>query len=768
MKFKLTRVASAVAFALGGSIAVQAPAFAEGFTIEEVLVTARKKQETLQDVPVAVTSMSADDLKALNLSDTQDLGSFSPGVHIEPAPAQGGSIAKVTIRGQVQTDNLITLDPSVGWYIDDVYLARAYGTANSLFDISRIEVLKGPQGTLYGRNTTGGAIKILTEKADPTAELSGFVTGGVGNYKSHKVGGAINIPLIPNKLAIRLAAQADKRENGFGEITIYDRFTQSPTGETSEVGTRDNEVYRLGVTYDPSEELRVLMSYEHNSSYMTMASRNFSGEPGFTGDEPTPPGYFPLTRSSTDYYDSAANNGNYSDAKADTLALTLEYTLSENLQTKLVYGNRDVDTAYMSDIDGTGVPVSQFNFPFEQTATQDSLEWQISGLALDGLVDWIAGLYYFEEDGFDLSRSGGLSTYGTGVDYNYSFGEAENKSQSAFVSGTFALAEDLNATLGVRMTEDEKAFFSQQYAVPLGVASNPGPSAAACRIDAASPPPNADFNQCTWSDSEAYKFISWTASVDWRLNEDIMTYVKSSSSSRSGGQNARGIDAETSKPFDEETATDIELGVKSELFENSVKLNAAYYHTFYQDTQQTNLISTPSGLITQVVNAGDANIDGVEVEAQWVITPNWMLTMTAGYLDWEFDKPDSGSAPILPSAPEFEGTARLNYFMPTAAGDWTFDLNASSRSKLLGNMSSGQDGIDAFPAATSGSLTLIGARAQLDVKNTNLNVSFWARNLEDKEYSTSGLNIFVPGQLAISNQPLGEPRTFGVDVTYNF
>ena len=243
MKFKLTRVASAVAFALGGSIAVQAPAFAEGFTIEEVLVTARKKEETLQDVPVAVTSMSADDLKALNLSDTQDLGSFSPGVHIEAAPGQGGSIAKVTIRGQVQTDTLITLDPSVGWYIDDVYLARAYGTANSLFDISRIEVLKGPQGTLYGRNTTGGAIKILTEKADPNGELSGFLTAGVGNYKSHKVGGAINIPLIPNKLAVRIAAQGDKRENGFGEVTIYDRFTQSPTGETSEVGTRDCLLY---------------------------------------------------------------------------------------------------------------------------------------------------------------------------------------------------------------------------------------------------------------------------------------------------------------------------------------------------------------------------------------------------------------------------------------------------------------------------------------------------------------------------------------------
>ena len=767
MKFKLTRVASAVAFALGGSIAVQAPAFAEGFTIEEVLVTARKKEETLQDVPVAVTSMSADDLKALNLSDTQDLGSFSPGVHIEPAAAQGGSIAKVTIRGQVQTDNIITLDPSVGWYIDDVYLARAYGTANSLFDVARVEVLKGPQGTLYGRNTTGGAIKILTEKADPNAELNGFVSAGMGNYNSQKVGGAINIPLVPDVLAIRLAAQKDERKKGFGTLTIYDRFTQAPTGETADVGTRDNEVYRLGVTYDPTESLRVLLSYEQNSSYVTMASRNFSTQPGFAGDEPTPGTVFPLQRNSSDFYDSAANYGNYSDAESDTVSLTFEYDLTENTQMKLVYGNRDVDTAYLSDIDGTGAAVSQFSFPFEQVASQDSLEWQISGLALDGFLDWIAGIYYFEEDGFDLSRSGGLSTYASGVDYNYSLGEAENKSKSAFASGTFSLTEAVNVTLGVRFTEDEKAFKSQAYSVPFG-GVNPGPSPAACRIDATNPPPNADFNQCTWAATSNYDFISWTASVDWRLNEDVMTYVKAASSSRSGGQNARGLDATTSLPFDEETATDIELGVKSELFENSVKLNAVYYHTFYQDTQQTNLVNTPSGLITQVVNAGDADIDGIELDAQWVITPNWMLTVTAGYLDWSFDKPASGPTPILPSAPEFEGTARLNYFMPTAAGDWTFDLNASSRSKLLGNISSGQTGIDNFDAATTQSITLLGARAQLAVKDTNLNVSLWARNLQDKEYSTSGLNIYFPGSLAISNQPLGEPRTFGVDVTYNF
>ena len=187
---------------------------AAGFALEEVVVTARKKEETLQSVPVAVTSMSADDLVALNLSQTSELGSFTPGLYIEATPAQGGSTSKVTLRGQVQTDSLITLDPSVGWYIDDVYLARAYGTTNSMFDLTQVEVLKGPQGTLYGRNTTGGAIKLNTTKADPFGEVEGFISGSYGNYDTRRLGGAINLPLIQDRLAIRLAALVDQKNDG--------------------------------------------------------------------------------------------------------------------------------------------------------------------------------------------------------------------------------------------------------------------------------------------------------------------------------------------------------------------------------------------------------------------------------------------------------------------------------------------------------------------------------------------------------------------------
>ncbi len=201
---------------------------AAGFVLEEVVVTARKKEETLQDVPVAVTSMSADDLVALNLSQTSELGSFTPGLYIEQAPAQGGSTSKVTLRGQVQTDSLITLDPSVGWYIDDVYLARAYGTTNSMFDLTQVEVLKGPQGTLYGRNTTGGTIKLNTTKADPFGEVDGFLSSTYGNYDTRRYGGAINLPIIQDKLAIRLAALIDQKNDGHGVAVVKKRDESSP------------------------------------------------------------------------------------------------------------------------------------------------------------------------------------------------------------------------------------------------------------------------------------------------------------------------------------------------------------------------------------------------------------------------------------------------------------------------------------------------------------------------------------------------------------
>jgi len=774
---------------------------AAGFVLEEVVVTARKKEETLQDVPVAVTSMSADDLVALNLSQTSELGSFTPGLYIEQAPAQGGSTSKVTLRGQVQTDSLITLDPSVGWYIDDVYLARAYGTTNSMFDLTQVEVLKGPQGTLYGRNTTGGTIKLNTAKADPFGEVDGFLSATYGNYDTRRYGGAINLPIIQDKLAIRLAALIDQKNDGHGVAVVKKRDDSSPlpqplniladydqsVSSVEEVGTRDNDLWRLGATFQASDALRFLFSYETNSSVMVAASRNMSEEAPWAGDVSTTPAFLPLgRRADQGYYDADLNTTNISFSDTTTSAFTIEYDLTDTIQTKLVYGYRETDTAFDSDVDGTSIPLVSFEDLFLQYAEQQSLELQIGGLSFDGALDWIAGLYFFDEEGFDESKAGGILSNAGGNLYNLNHGDAENISKSAFVSGTLMLTDSLSTTLGVRATEDEKSLLATNYYARLATGdigpdrTGPDGSSNNCGMDKLDPPPNANFNDCTWYASDTYKFISWTASVDWRLNDDAMIYLKNASSSRSGGQNARGGGGESAKPFDPETATDIELGLKSTWFDNSLRLNAAYYHTFYSDIQQSLLVVVASGqdvrLATQVYNAAKADIDGFEIDAEWVITSNLKFAMTGAYLSWEFEEGKF----ILPSAPELEGSARLNYLVPMDAGDLMFDLNVSSRSKSFANAANGQDDIDSYNAATAQSVTLLGARISFDMPNTGLNVAFWGRNLEDKKYATTaqlivvdagttaGLGMSTGNNVALANAPLGEPRTYGLDIRYDF
>ncbi|MET0379202.1 MAG: TonB-dependent receptor, partial [Spongiibacteraceae bacterium] len=254
--------------------------------LEEVIVTARKTDESIQDVPAAISSFSNEDLKKLNVTQTSDLASFTPSIHIEQPGGNSGTVAKVTIRGQSQSDNIITLDPSVGWYLDDVYLARTQGTATSMFDVDRVEVLKGPQGTLYGRNTTGGTIKLVTTKAETSSGFTGFVVGGVGNYDQSKVGGAINIPIIDNMLAIRLSALKDQVDEGFQDVTLYQGDpTASNRGQIighRKNGTYDNELYRVGITFEPLDNLRVLGFYEHNESDVSMANGNLSSSPGPT------------------------------------------------------------------------------------------------------------------------------------------------------------------------------------------------------------------------------------------------------------------------------------------------------------------------------------------------------------------------------------------------------------------------------------------------------------------------------------------------------
>src|SRR5690606_16636621 len=359
-------LALSILVAGAGILGAAAPSLttAQTFSLEEVVVTARKTEETLQDVPVSVSNFTADHVAALHLTDTNDLSAFSPSVFIEPAPANNVTVAKTTIRGQVQSDNLITTDTSVGWYYDDVYLARSYGTINSLFDAERVEILKGPQGTLYGRNTTGGAIKIVTTKADPIAELNGFVNAGVGSFGAQKVGGAINLPLIENVLAVRLTALQDDIDDGFGSQTIVSNNLPglpdfgNPTVKR-DAGVKDAEMYRLGATWFASDDLTLNMSYEESEMYVTNLLYNVSAQRAAAAT---------AGRSFDIYDDGASNMMSESWADTSTLSFTASYDINDDLSTKLVYGWRDVESKFFSDVDGSTAPINYFMSAFVQEA----------------------------------------------------------------------------------------------------------------------------------------------------------------------------------------------------------------------------------------------------------------------------------------------------------------------------------------------------------------------------------------------------------------
>ena len=749
--------------AISGILYATAPSvMAADFSLEEVVVTARKTEESVQDVPVAISAFSADDLTAVNITKTSEIAAFTPSLFIEGNAANNLSSAKTTIRGQVQADSLSTLDPSVGWYIDDVYLARTYGTVASMFDIARVEVLKGPQGTLYGRNTTGGAIKLITTKAEPGAGLTGFATAGYGNLGAWKVGGAVNVPIVEDKLAIRVSALTDQVDDGYGTITktrtaiagayAGNKWMDFQTHD-EDVGQKDIDMYRIGITFEPTSDLRVLAHYERTAFYANAILLNYVTKPSSFG-----------------FYEGASNAIQEAWNTANTASLTTEYDISEDTSTKLVLAYRDVVSSFMSDVDGSTAPINYFLKPFEQDAEQTSAEWQIYGDAMDGQLEWVTGLYYFEEKGIDFSTSNGIGDFLAGrYAGTYNATIDRNISRSAFVQGTLHLTDDLSMTGGLRYTYDRKPVKvnSEIWLTPTG-------STTVCRFDGTLAP-NANLSDCTWSQSANYEYMSWTAGINYQLSPDVLTYLRSGSSNRAGGQNLRGLGLvstdlsgdpinppiNTFEAFEPENVTDIELGMKGQFFDNSLQVNAALYHIWYDKAQTSLLLPTSSGLTTFVDNTSSAQFDGIELEAKWVINESWMLQGSLSKIDWRHDNTEDYANGV----PAYEYTVRANYLLPLAFADVVFDVNYAYRGEFLPNSSQRRSVIESSDAVVE-DVGLWGARASMDFKDLGLTASLWGQNLADEEYTLSPLVLSVPANLYAMGT--GMPRTYGVDVTYKF
>jgi iron complex outermembrane receptor protein len=714
--------------------------------LEEIIVSARKSDESLQSVPVAVSAFTADDLQSMNFTSTEQLTRSTPSLLIEPPAGGNSTAAKVTIRGQNQSDSLITLDPSVGWYLDDVYLARAYGTVASLFDAERIEVLKGPQGTLYGRNTTGGAVKIITTKAEVSSGLSGYVTGGIGNYDARKIGGAINIPLIDNALAARLVVLKDKAD-GFAHVELHGKNDPSVIVDpNAEAAFRNMEMYRLNITLAATDALSVQVGYEHSDLDISTLQKGTS--PSVFGPAPTDLGF----------YKAALNHLPRSKTKADTANLTVDYDISDSLTTRFIFGWRKLDSKYDSDVDGSPVNWLSFNKPLVQKDEQYSYEWQIAGNAAQEQLDWIAGIYYFDEDGLDESNSGGVLNGGLN---NKVYGRAnKNESKSIFFNGTLHLTDRLNFNGGLRYTKDDKPLYKINTYTDLDT-----DVFISCGL--APDTPNFNAAECSSNTGAKYEYVSWTVGFDYQIADDVMIYIKGSEASRSGGQQMRGAVGAASESFDPETATDVELGLKGQFWDNRIRLNADAYRTFYNDIQQTSLRISGGTPITVVANENRAVIDGIEVELTALVTDNFTITASGSMIDWRFKNLNSfGNHPVLPSTPDKQYSVRFDYVLPIVLGEMKFSANYAWRDGYYGNVGEGgRERAQLIPESNTDSLGLVGARISLDIERWGATVALWGNNLTDEKYQQSPLLI---GDTGLVVQTIGEPRTYGLEATKRF
>ncbi len=776
--------------------------------VSEVVVTARRVTERLQDVPLAVSAVSGQALERQTVTELKELTSSVPNLSIYQGNASAGSVV-VSIRGQVQSNNnLLNIDPAVGVYVDGFAVPRNAGLRSGLVDIARVEVLRGPQGTLYGRNTTGGAVSIITN--DPAGAFGGSLRAGYGNYNASSVAGVLNVPLGEN-LGLRLVGVHEQHDP-------YGHQVGTGVGLADE----DSTYVRAKLKYDAGP-LKVTLSGDYfrflsnGPIFHLVGLTPASADPRFSGRVDNVPGAAPVTPTNATgtgtflvpggqaaayvqrtlglpftpggllqassilqsyvfgaggglrFWDSFENSGirfggptppNTSNSKGGSVALDASYQLSDTITLRSISGWRTYTHEDRIDYDSTpfNLAGAELDSPWADFYSQ---EFQILG-DLPRLT-WVLGGYYSYERGLDLQQTAAFQPVGSNA-YSEAYGVNRNTSRAIFGQGSYKLTDDLTLTVGARYTWDTK-----DATIANGTRVNTGgglPQPLSCNIPVTL---RADPAVCRAELNSDFSNPTWLASLDYKLTPEILAYVKTARGYRAGGQQTRAQNAAqvgAFAPFQPETLTEVEAGLKTELLDRQLTLNVAAYYDKYQDIQKqvTTLAPGGAGQFSLVSNAASARLYGVEGE--FAYRPNRIITVngTLGYLNAKYDEfrdvllgDRSGEA--WP-APKLTYSLGASADVPTGFGLVSANVNWDYRSKLnLQTQAINRDQV------TQKGFGLLNARLALRFDSAKLEVAVFARNLLNKKYYDTGISS---ESLGINTLVVGEPRTYGVQVTKRF
>ncbi|MFK8021551.1 MAG: TonB-dependent receptor [Pseudomonadales bacterium] len=787
------------------SIALMSPVQAqESLALEEIIVTSQKRVASLQDTPISVVAFGQDELEAIGAFEAGQVAEYAANVSIDRQPSSLDNYG-YSIRGVGTGETSLLVENTVGVYIDGVYIARNTGAVFDVVDLERIEVLRGPQGTLYGRNTIGGAVNIITAKPSEEFGFKQHLTFGNRDFLRSKT--TLDTGLLGDMFSAKLTYNFNEKD-GLVNNSVHG----------NKLGAQESDAYRIALRLTPSDSFTADYTYDNSKRQSNgamsqiVATRAPNNQLGGAITQAA------TAFASADRLDSlpmANAPGKDTNSDIEMHTITLEWEATDNLTIKYVGSMREWDSSttgtdfgsFASDgatvlqdptvAPGQFVPAGELRSVFlaERISDNEQMthEFQFLGNLLDGKLQYTAGLYYFEEESNEANPQSfilpAIFAFGTqpagaqaflcgdfvspapcfGKDVQLStplfeYG-SENDSIAAYGQFTYAFSDALDLTVGLRYTEDDKSAYLRNSRI-----TNPDGS---IRENAA---------EDDWSN------VSGGLTLNYAWNDDVRTYFTVANGYRAGGFGARSASREDFQlGFDEETVTNYEVGIKSDWADSRVRLNGAIFFMDYQDAQVNSFKAGEGGASSVTLNAGELEIKGLELELTAQVTEGLRLMLNYGYTDAKYTEfitqrtdpltalpspgptadpvtgnEDISSFAVVGRTPKNNGAFIASYDAPAFSwGQLNLRAEVTYRDKMVFHPQ-----LNAFDSTDD--QTLVHARAtlsEMSVLGGDLSVGLWGRNLTDEEYREWGIDF---GTLGFAIDSFKEKRSYGVDLIYRF
>ncbi|NOX51479.1 MAG: TonB-dependent receptor [Gammaproteobacteria bacterium] len=704
-----------------------------GYQIEEIVVTAQKREQNLNDVGIAVSAFTGDDIQRFGMAEPLDLAAQTPNLNINNT--FGSGIANISIRGIGLNDYAVNNNPAAGIYIDEIYLVSPAMLNFQLFDLERVEVLKGPQGTLYGKNTTAGTVKFVSRK--PTEETEGFLNIDYGRFDRVGIEGAVGGQLADG-LGVRVAVQSVQQGEGY--------LTNRTTG--NDVGEIDRTSWRVIADWAPNDKVNLVLNVHGGQDKSDPILFNINNLL-----DPADDGFF------NNEFSSAGGGPIRQDVKSNGASLVVDWNLSEQWSVTSVTGFEDYSRFYQEDRDGSAL-VHLDGF-YDNEIEQFSQEIRFTYVS-ESLVAIFGGFFGTDEvdtrDQFDATDLLPLFGLGgtTGVGNFYS---QETDSQALFAHTEWQLSDAFRLNLGLRYTKDEKEFSNAfTFIVTPDLATGGG---GLCPLLPAGPGvvsvSDGQQIQCfpAVSSNNDETDLSWKVGVDFTGVENTLIYGSISTGFKSGGfQGQLTFNPADLNGFDEENLLAYEVGFKVQLADQRLQINGAVFYYDFEDMQFYGpLFDSPFGPLFGIANAGDADVMGAEIDLNWLAAERLNIKLGLGYLDTEITSsvlPGVASGSELPNSPELNFNTSIDYAW-NIGGSLVGDLLIAAAYKDEVSY----DIVRQPPETLEDGYWLVNARIGISGIDGRWSAYLWGKNLTDERYRTQ-----------VSTTSVGFAESWGLPATY--